>query len=173
MIKSRHNTFGFWFFILISVFFFFFLFFATLTHFAILNLTFFTKLNEKSFYVMAFVFGFFLIFFLFLISAYVKNITIDTTSKTISIQNVINRRIKIYSFSDFDGLIDTYLTHRIAKYKTIGLIKDKKVVRYIDSFWYSNYSELRAALNGLNNLGTFDFGTLKSIRLLLRLQIID
>jgi hypothetical protein len=122
---------------------------------------------------MVIVFGFFLTIFLLLISAHIKNVIIDTSGKTISFQNIISRKIKTYSFADFDGFIDTFLNHRAAQYKTIGFIKDKKVIRYLDSFWFSNYSELRVAISSLDYLGTFNFGTWKRLKLLLRLQVID
>ena len=173
MIKSRHNTFGCWLVFLVSIFFFSFLVLGTLAHYSFINLTFFIKLDDKSFYVMVIVFCFFLIIFLLIISAHVKNVAIDISSKKISFQNIISRRTKTYSFADFDGFVDTFLNHQAAQYKTIGFVKDKKVVRYLDSFWFSNYSDLREALSSSKYLGTYNFGTWKRIKLLLRMQILD
>ena len=88
-------------------------------------------------------------------------------------KNIVTRQTKSYAFSDFDGYIDTFLNHKSASYKTIGLIKDKKVIHYIDSFWVSNYDELRQSLEGLEYLGTYNFGILKQFKMLFRQPVID
>ena len=142
-------------------------------HYSIVRISYFLKLDDRSFYITIALFGFISLFFLFLISSFIKSITIDSYSKTMIFKNIVTRQTKSYAFSDFDGYIDTFLNHKSASYKTIGLIKDKKVIHYIDSFWVSNYDELRQSLEGLEYLGTYNFGILKQFKMLFRQPVID
>jgi len=173
MITSRHNTFGCWLFFGITIFFLALGFGEILSHYSIIQTHKFIKLDNKSFYTasaMLFSFGF---LFLFFTATFIKKISIDPLSDTITFRNIITRQKKIYNFSDFDGFADTYLTHRISSYKTIALVKDKIVLRYIDCFWVSNYDQLRLALKSMKCLGTFNFGSWKQLKLLLRQPVIE
>jgi hypothetical protein len=173
MITSSHNTFGCWLYYSMTSLFLSFFFAEILNHYSIAKINYFTTLNDKGFNIMALVVGGASAIFLFSISAFIKKISIDQLSETIGFKNIITRQTKTYNFSDFDGIADTYLTHKSSSYKTIGLVKDKIVVRYMDSFWISNYEALRQFLNGMKCLGTFDFGTWKQLKLLLRRPVID
>jgi hypothetical protein len=144
-----------------------------LNHYSIFKIEYFITLDDKSFYFTIILFACMVILFLTVISAFIKKISINEFDMTISFQNIITRQTKTYYFSDFDGIIDTFLNHRSGQCRTIGLVKDKKVVRYIDSFWCSNYTELRQSLNNLKCFGTLNFGAWKQMKLLLRLSIID
>ncbi len=173
MIISRHNTFGCWLLFILTLFFLLFLSGEVLNHYAILKIDYFIALDNKSFYYVTLTFGFAIFLFLIFISAYIKKITIDHIDKTISFKNIVTRKIKKYDFAYFDGIADTYLNHRQGSYKTIVFVKEKKMIRYIDSFWISNYDELRQSLDDLKCFGTYNFGTWKRIKLLFRQPVID
>lgn len=81
----------------------------------------------------------------------VAKICIDSETNFISFQNGLTRKIEKYNFSDFDGFIDTIIKHGKAhrSYNAIGFVNGKKVVRRIDSYYYSNFDELRTALANL------------------------
>lgn len=160
-------------FIFIATSFFALIIFQILTYYSLISFQFTKKPSARAFNGIIIMSCLFFGLFLFLISIYIKKVIINSLEKSITFQNIITRRKQEYLFGDFDGLIDTYLKHRYSNYKTIGLIKDNKMVRYIDSFWCSNYDELRDELNDLKYLGTFNFGRLKQLKLLLRRQIID
>jgi hypothetical protein len=144
-----------------------------LNHYSIIRLDFFITLDSKSFYIAAIVFLLPLCFFTLLVSAYLKIITIDTIRKTVTFKNILTRQTKTYDFDSFDGLIDTFLNHRNIFYKTVAFIKDKKQVRYIDSFWVSNYDEMRQSLHGISFLGTYNFSAWKRLKFLLKKQVIN
>ena len=169
MVRARHNNFGCWFLFLMTSIFFFLASFLALSHFGLIQTDAVKKLDEKSFVVMEiFIAGPFLLF-LYFISIYIKNITIEPEKRTITFQNIITRNERFYEFGDFDGFVDTFLTHKSGRYKTIGLVKDKRVARYIDSFYCSNYQELRDALQGLPYLGTVT----KAWKVLLRQPVLE
>jgi hypothetical protein len=173
MITSRHNTFGCWLFILLTLFFITLSFGLIIKRYSIFEIDYFTNLDNRSFYFAISLLGASVFLFVSLISAYIKKVTIDPLNKIISFKNIVTRQMKIYDYKDFDGIIDTFLNHRSASYKTIGLIKDKKMIRYIDSFWVSNYDDLRQSLQGIKNLGTYRLGIWKQLKLLFRQPVID
>gem|GEM_PF-6155597 len=172
MITSRHNTFGCWFFFLVTFFFLSFLIGEVLNHYNIFKFDLFINMDDRSFYSTLSLFSFFSFLYIAMISAYIKKIDIDTINKTVSFKNIITRQTEKYDFTDFDGIADTYLNHK-GLYKTIGLVKDRKVIHYIDSYWVSNYDDLRESLQGLKCLGTYNFGTWKQLKLILRQPVID
>src|SRR5437867_51058 len=90
-------------------------------------------------------------------------------------QNIFTRITKAYNFSDFDGFIDTFVTHDSVgvPYKTIGLVYSKRVLRRIDSYYYSNYKELREGLSDCEYLGEVRLGFLNQIRMLLNLDVLE
>jgi hypothetical protein len=142
-------------------------------HYSILQIDYFNKLDDKSFYVALLAFGVPLMIFILLMSAYLKKITLDPMQKTISFKNLITRQTKTYDLESFDGFIDTFLNHRSISYKTVAFIKNKKMSRYIDSFWVSNYDEIRQSIQDIPFLGTYNFSTWNRIKLLLKKQIVN
>ena len=87
------------------------------------------------------------------ISFFYKKILVDETGRSISFKNIIITKITTYLFSEFDGMVETMLYHGGLEYKAFGLVKGDKVIRSIDSYFYSNYSELRNSLNSIKFLG--------------------
>ena len=105
----------------------------------------------------------------------VKYIRVDTGNKVISFQNIFTRAITTYNFSDFDGYIDTFIKHGKGgySYKAIGLVQGKRIVRRIDSYYYSNFKELREGVKNLNYLGEVKFGFWDSLKMLLNSEVLE
>ena len=105
----------------------------------------------------------------------VKNISIDNDNKIISFQNIFTRTITNYNFTDFDGFIDTFIKHGKGgySYKAIGLVQGKRVVRRIDSYYYSNFDQLREGLTNCNYLGEVRFGFWDSLKMLLNYEVLE
>jgi hypothetical protein len=88
----------------------------------------------------------------------VKIISIDTVNKNISFRNILAGKTKTYPFAELDGYFDTFTKHvkSIIRSKTVGFMQDKRVVMKIDSFYCSNFKELRDALKDLSYLDSTD-----------------
>jgi len=142
-----------------------------LNHFEIIKVKYFTDQSDRVFIAWTLILLVPGVIFMTLSSIFIKKITIDTIRKTILFKNILTRQTYKYDFSYFDGAIHTFLEHKGA-YKTIGLVKDRKVVRYIDSFWVSNYTEMDDALKEIKFLGHYNFGLCRQILLLRRKPII-
>jgi hypothetical protein len=142
-------------------------------YYRLLKIDYFIDLNEKGFRFLVMLLISFMTIFLCLISAYIKAVTIDQEKKTITFKNIIFRNKKTYMFSDFDGIIDTFLMHGSGSYKIIGFVKNKKVTRFINNFYYSNFNELRKSLDGFNFIGQHDFGQWKRLKILFHSKVLD
>jgi hypothetical protein len=173
LIQSKHNTFGCWLFFILTFLYLILFIGLTVKYYDIFDIPYFNKLNKKGFVLAISFLGGAIVLFVWLILLYIKKITIDISNRSITFRNIVTRNVKQYNFEDFDGFIDTFLDHKNALYKTIGLVKDKRVVRYIDSFWISNYDELHDSLQNLKYLGVYQFGSWKQLKLLFRKEIID
>lgn len=156
MFKSRHNTFGFW--LLVGTMaFLIFLAISSVTqyyfNFIIIKID---VSNQRSFntQIITDILG--CSFFGIMLSSRAAPIKIhsDGILKTISFKNLFTRRSKVYSFTDFDGYITTTLWHKQwNENKTLCLIKQGRVVKKIDNFFYSNVDELQEALKEMPYLG--------------------
>jgi hypothetical protein len=102
-----------------------------------------------------------------------KIILIDTFGKTISFTNLFTRQQTFSSFDEFDGFIDTFQSSRDGTYRVIYLVKDKKFVKKISSFYYSNLDELQDSLVGLKYLGQQNFNIIKSFKILFNMPVLN
>jgi hypothetical protein len=101
-------------------------------------------------------------------------IYIDTLNKTIKFKNIITRKTRLFSFDKLDGFVDTLQRDgRMNNYKAIYLVKDKKFIARISSFFCSNYEELKTGLNDLTYLGFQDFGIIDSFKVLFGQDVLD
>lgn len=89
-------------------------------------------------------------------------VTVDTESKTIKFVNVFTRHYSLYSFRDFDGKLFWYEPIKGGYIRNCYFIQDKKAVKKISSFIYSNQRELEEALADIKDLGTTRYSYLKS-----------
>jgi hypothetical protein len=101
-----------------------------------------------------------------------KIILIDCINKTITFTNLFTRVKTINSFDDFDGYIDCYQSAKGGSYRVIYLVKDKKFVKKISSFYYSNLDEIQNGIAPMKYFGQQDFGLFKSIRVLFGLPVL-
>jgi hypothetical protein len=99
-------------------------------------------------------------------------IFIDTLSKTISFKRLFTMQQTIKSFDDFDGFIDTYQYARGGSYRVIYLVRQKRFVKQISSFYYSNLDELQEALTPMKYLGEQNFNLIKSVKILFKLPVL-
>jgi hypothetical protein len=173
MIRSKHNTLGFWTILSVCI---------LLTLWFLLGLSKYlfgigiNFRNGKNIEVRELLLFLGLAFFWWIVLAsLVKNITIDGLTKTISFQNLITRNIKVYSFKDFDGYMITGMPHdyTFKQYNTIGLVKNKRILRIIDSYFHSNYDELKLSLNQMDCLGRYKIGFFNGIRMILKYPVLE
>lgn len=165
MVKSKSNTFGFWL-LAGGIIFFTFLIICGITqyyfNFTIIKID---IRNQRSFNASVVIDLIGCLIFGLILSSRASVIEIDSENvlKTISFKNLFTRQTKIYAFEEFDGYIRTRLWHRqFNENKTICLIKDGKVVRKIDNFFYSNFEELKQGLKDMEYLGYKGMGIVNS-----------
>jgi hypothetical protein len=100
-------------------------------------------------------------------------ITVDTASKTINFVNLFTRHRSFYSFSDFDGKIVWYEPIKGGYVKNFYFIQNKKAVKKISGFIYSNQKDLEQALTDIKDLGTTNYTYLKSWKVFFGFPIIE
>jgi hypothetical protein len=97
----------------------------------------------------------------------------DGILKTLIFKNLFTRRIKVYYFQEFDGYITTKLWHKQWNVnKTLCLIKEGRVVKKIDNFFYSNVDELQEGLKEMPYLGFKNMGIVNSWKVLFNQPIL-
>jgi hypothetical protein len=102
-------------------------------------------------------------------------ITINTDLNTITFTNFFTKNTKTYSFSDFDGYIQTvdFNSKTHTQYKVLCLLKDKVIIRKISASFYSNIEELQQGLKSLNDFGFEKFGIAKKLKVLFKQPVLD
>lgn len=101
-----------------------------------------------------------------------KIILIDTFGKTINFTNLFTRQQTVCSFNDFDGFIDTFQSARGGSYRVIYLVKNRKFIKKISSFYYSNLDELQNSIVDIKYLGRQNFNIIKSFKILLNMPVL-
>ncbi len=175
MTKSRHNTFGFWMLTLVCLFPTVLFLLGFSKYFFGVGMLLRKGENVQELRSDLILFAGLSAFFWIGWCSLVKNITVNATAKSISFQNILTRKQRKYLFSDFDGFIDTAIPHDNTgyTYQTIGLVKNKRIVRIIDSFYHSNVAELRSGLSSMPNMGQVNFGFFRRIKMLLKYPVLD
>lgn len=176
MIYSQRKTFGFW----LSagaIAFFTFLTICSITQyyfaFTIIKMD---IPNQSSFNFFMVLHSMTCLFFGLILSYRAGSISISCQngfSKSISFKNLFTRQIKTYSFEELDGYITTRLWHKqINDNRTLCLIKEGRVIRKIDNFFYSNLGELEKGLEDLKYLGFKRMGIANSWKVLFNQPIV-
>jgi hypothetical protein len=98
---------------------------------------------------------------------------IDTANSTIAFTNQLTRKHNFYHFEYFDGKIVCFEPIKAGYARNLYLVKEKRAVKKITDFTYSNYTEIEEALKPIQNLGTFNYSYLKSWKISLGLPILD
>lgn len=101
-------------------------------------------------------------------------VIINTVKNTIVFRNFFTKKIKTYSFTDFNGYFETLVinskTHE--EFKAFYLVKDKKVSKKIIGSYYSNIDEIQAGLRPLAYFGFKKFGIVEKLKILFKQLII-
>lgn len=174
MVTSQHRTYGFWFPVVLATFFVFSIVSAVTEYQFDCKILPFELFFSKEYQIIGMA-----IFFLLLSCSYlyfrIKNIRINKDNKIISFQNIFTRKITNYNFTDFDGYIDTFIVHSKSNNwtKTIGLVQGKRVVRRIDSYYISNFNQLREAFTNCNYLGEVKFCNWDCFRMTLNYEVLE
>lgn len=100
-------------------------------------------------------------------------LVIDTDNQTIAFTNQITRKRDIYGFDYFDGRIVCLEPIKGGYARNLYLVKEKRAVKKIADFMYSNHSEIEEALKPIQDLGTFNYSYTKTWRVSLGLPILD
>ena len=102
-----------------------------------------------------------------------NQITINTEAKTITFVNLFTLHRSFYNFSDLDGKLSWLEPMRGFYPKNYYLIQNKKAVKKISSFIYSNQKELEEALAEIRDFGITNYSYLKSWKVFFGFPIID
>lgn len=172
MIHSRNRTFNFWFLAFFVGVFLFLIFNSISDHYWGFRIGKIQLLSDRKFFHLILFFCTYLMLPILALWLNVKNIVINKDNRSISIQNIFTRAIQEYKFSDFDGYIDTYIKHNFYSSKTIGFVKDGKIIRRIDSLYYSNYDEIKEGLAELVYKGEVKFGFWKMLQMRLNYKVV-
>jgi hypothetical protein len=164
LIEGKFKTFGFW--------------LANIATFGGLILLFYFLFNENTTTPVARQIFLYLVIVL-CISIYGKLlfdanfILIDTDTKIITFKNRFTRRKTTYKWSDFDGRLVIDEPVKGGWVRNYYLVKDKRALKKITAFMYSNQSEIEEALKEIKDLGTFKYSYLRSWKISLRLPILN
>ncbi len=100
-------------------------------------------------------------------------VLIDTDNQTITFTNQLTRKKATYKFSDFDGRLICFEPIKGGYARNLYLIRDKKAVKKITDFMYSNHRELEESLHQIADLGTIKYSYMKSWKISLGIPILD
>jgi hypothetical protein len=113
------------------------------------------------------------LFFTTLLWRDAKQIKIDLHTQSISFTNLITRQTKTLLVSEFDGYVETLQKDAYRQdYLVIYLVRNKKFILKLSSFYYSNVAEMVTGLNGIKYLGKKSYGIIQSIKVLFNLPVL-
>src|SRR4051812_38731970 len=70
-------------------------------------------------------------------------IKINPSTKSILFKNIFTRKTFDYSCDDFDGYMDIYAQTKNGSYKVLYLIKNRRAIKIITGYYYSNMDEMQ------------------------------
>lgn len=100
-------------------------------------------------------------------------LVIDTKNDTITFTNQLTRKRSTFHFDYFDGKLTCLEPIKGGYARNLYLVKDKKAVKKISDFMYSNHKEIEDALQPIEDLGTFKYSYIKTWKISLGLPILD
>ncbi|NNV56087.1 hypothetical protein [Limnovirga soli] len=100
-------------------------------------------------------------------------ISINTKDKTVTFVNIFTRNSSKYNYSDFDGKLVWYEPIRGGYVRNFYFIQNKKAVKKISGFIYSNQNDLEEELIDIKDFGTTKYSYLKSWKVFFSIPIID
>jgi len=98
---------------------------------------------------------------------------VDIENETITFTNQLTRKRRTYNFDYFDGKIICLEPIKGGYARNLYLLKDKKAVKKITDFMYSNQKQIEEALQSIKDLGTFNYSYVKTWKISLGLPILD
>ncbi len=142
MIKGKINTFGFWLYPIMIVFYFGLFIFMLLIN------------ESQKDFIISSIFCFFWIAISFPIFWKNKLITIDTSNSKIIFTQVITRQNEIYNFNEIEGYVDVIKKPSRGKsFRVLYLMQNKKIIKKISAFTFSNLDELESGLKPIKYFG--------------------
>lgn len=81
------------------------------------------------------------------------SLKIDLINKTIWFKHLLLRKEEAFNFNDFDGYVEySTMRNKGGCYTYILLIKDKRAIKIILDYYYSNFDEIKVALSEMKQL---------------------
>lgn len=100
-------------------------------------------------------------------------LVIDTENESITFTNQLTRKRSYFHFDYFDGKLICLEPMKGGYARNLYLVKDKKAVKKITDFMYSNHEQIENALQPIKDLGTFKYSYVKTWKISLGLPILD
>ena len=100
-------------------------------------------------------------------------VTLDTKNKSIAFVNIFTRHRSFYYFSEFDGKLIWYEPIKSGYVRNYYFIQNKKAIKKISGFIYSNQKQIEEALIDIKDLGISKYSYLKSWKIFFGFPIID
>jgi len=100
-------------------------------------------------------------------------LVIDTENETITFTNQLTRKRSTFRFDYFDGKLISLEPIKGGNARNLYLVKDKKAVKKITDFMYSNHRQIEDALQPIKDLGTFKYSYIKTWKISLGFPILD
>jgi hypothetical protein len=100
-------------------------------------------------------------------------IYIDILNKTIFFRNYFTRQKKIYSFSEFEGYIDTFMKSPRGDFRVFYLVRESKPSNKMSGRFYSNIEEIEQALKHMKYLGFHKFSLKWSLRIFFHKKVLE
>jgi hypothetical protein len=98
---------------------------------------------------------------------------IDTENESITFTNQLTRKRSSFHFDYFDGKLICLEPIKGGYARNLYLVKDKKAVKKISEFMYSNHKQIEDALQPVKDLGTLKYSYIKTWKISLKLPILD
>lgn len=94
---------------------------------------------------------------------------------TISYVNWLTQHVESYNIDELEGYVEQYQPSSVGSYATIFLVKDGRLFGKTSSFYYSNYSKLKSALerSNLKYLGNKPFGPITNFKILFGMKVME
>ena len=101
-----------------------------------------------------------------------RRVTIDGEAQTILFRNLVSRKEELYSFAEWEGFVEVFVSTKGGKVKVLYLIRAGKFHKKLSGSIYSNLDELQRALAPIKYLGVEKLNATKSVKILFGKPII-
>lgn len=101
-----------------------------------------------------------------------KAITIDTEAKNITFKNRYTQNQCSYKFDFFDGFVTYYQYTKFGTFKVIYFVKKQRLLFKVSKAFYSNQDEILSAVSSIKDMGILKYSFMDSIRNLLGKKVL-